>query len=345
MNTFTKTEQHILHIIQSDFPLTERPYQAIGKAIGRTEYEVIDILQSLKQRNILRQISAIFNSRFLGFNSALISFHVPEQQLDHTASVINTHPGVSHNYYREHLFNLWFTLSIPKRLDIKKHTQILARMTSCRQYLYLPSVRMFKRKVQLALTDTLPSLEAMGQSSEVSPRLSRKITLPLKIQRGIMNELQKDLSLSPTPFQEIAERCGVKEDMLFHFLHFLKTSHTMSRFAGILNHRTLGFTANAMVVWEIPEQTILPFVEDAATYPAVSHCYERVTYPEWPYNLYTMIHGTSTEGTQTIINELSSKFDMKCYEILYSRKEYKKQRVNYFSQDIYAWDKQHVHGK
>jgi len=342
MHNLTGIEKQLLHIIQSNFPLTEKPYAAIGKSIGKTEHEVIETLRSLKKRNIIRQISAIFNGKLLGFDSTLISFQVQENTVDSAANIINSHPGVSHNYQREHLFNLWFTLSVPQDLDIERHAQTLARMASCTNYLYLPSVKMFKRHVQLEMNDEQRISEATFQPSEILPQMSSKITLPPVIQGDIMNELQQDLPLSPTPFKDIAKRFHIEEEMFFNFLHSLKTSKKMSRFAGILKHRNLGFTANAMVVWEIPENMISPFVEHAVTYPSISHCYERVTYPKWPYNIYTMIHGKSHTMTQKVIDELSSKFGITRYEVLCSGKEYKKQRVNFFSQDIYEWDKQNI---
>ncbi len=342
MDTLTQPEQQLLQIIQSNFPVTEKPYAAIGKSIGKTEHEVIETLRSLKKRNIIRQISAIFNGTSLGFKSTLISFQVQENTIDDTANIINSHPGVSHNYKREHSFNLWFTLSIPQNLDIERHAQILARMASCTNYLYLPSVKMFKRHVQFDMTAKQRISETTFQPSEILPQMSSKITLPKIIQCGIMKELQQDLPLSPTPFKDIAKRFQVEEETFFSFLHYLKTSKKMSRFAGILKHRNLGFTANAMVVWEISENIIPPFVDHAVTYPSISHCYERVTYPEWPYNIYTMIHGRSREITQKVVDELSSKFGITRYEVLYSSKEYKKQRVDYFSQDTYEWDKQNT---
>jgi DNA-binding Lrp family transcriptional regulator len=215
-------------------------------------------------------------------------------------------------------------------------------MTSCPNYLYLPSVKVFKRHVHLEVIDHLNNPRTTTQASEGLPQLSSKITIPLEIQRGIMGKLQKDLSLSPSPFKEIATGFHVKEKMFFDFLKFLKTTQKMSRFAGILKHRNLGFTANAMVVWNIPPHKVQAFVDHAVTYRAISHCYERVTYPDWPYNMYTMIHGKSQDMTQEIIDDLSSTFAITSYEVLYSGKEYKKQRVDYFNEDIYEWDKQHI---
>lgn len=342
MNNFTETEQQVLHIIQTNFPLTERPYQAIGNSIGKSEHEVIETLQSLKKQNIIRQISAIFNGTSLGFISTLISFQIEKSKIEHAAKIVSSHPGVSHNYQREHLFNLWFTLSVPEALDIKQHTQKLAELTSCVNYLYLPSVRMFKRRVQFDMNTNLRNIGTTSQRSKFLPKMSSKIPLSQEIQCGIMNELQKDLALSPTPFRDIARQFHVEQETFFNFLDVLKTSQKMSRFAGILKHRSLGFTANAMVVWEIPENTIQAFVKNASEYSSISHCYERVTYPEWPYNIYTMIHGRSHDLCQKLVDTLSSRFNLSCYEVLYSTKEFKKQRVNFFNNEIHEWHKRNI---
>lgn len=342
MNNLTKIERQLLQIVQSDFPLTAKPYEEIGKTTGLSEQKVITLLTSLKKRHILREICAIFNARYLGFTSALISFQVNENRIDAVAQIINQHPGVSHNYQREHPYNLWFTLSVPQELAINKHVHTLATMTSCPNYLYLPSIKVFKRHVQLDIIEQLNTPKTISQTSEEFPQMSSKIIIPQETQRGIMRELQKDLSLSPTPFKDMAKRFDVKEKMFFDFLESLKTTQKMSRFAGILNHRNLGFTANAMVVWNIPAHRVQPFVDHAVTYRAISHCYERVVSPEWPYNIYTMIHGKSRVMTHGIVANLSSTFAITSYEVLYSGKEYKKQRINYFSDDIYEWDTQHI---
>jgi DNA-binding Lrp family transcriptional regulator len=227
-------------------------------------------------------------------------------------------------------------------LDIKTHIQALTEMTACKKYLYLPSVRTFKRKVHFTMNAELPSKIALSQPYEFSPQLSREISFPPEVQRQLMSELQKDLPLSPSPFIDITKRFAIDEEAFFHFLIYLKTSKKMSRFAGIVKHRNLGFTANAMVVWNLPNHLASRFGEHSAAYQEISHAYERLRSPEWPYNMYTMIHGTTQALIHRIIDELASKFTIHDYEVLYSGKEYKKQRVDYFSQEVYEWDEQHV---
>jgi DNA-binding Lrp family transcriptional regulator len=157
-----------------------------------------------------------------------------------------------------------------------------------------------------------------------------------------MEALQQDLPLTSTPFLDIARHFQVDEETFFDFVASLKTSRKMSRFAGILRHRHLGYTANAMVVWHVPENTVEEFGNYASEKPAVSHCYERVTYPDWPYNMYTMIHGTTPEDTNAVIEDILAKFPNTPYEQLYSVREFKKQRVNFFNNAIYEWHRQWI---
>lgn len=340
--SLSTTEQQLLDIIQTSFPLTARPYHAIGQRLGISEYEVIATLESLKTRHIIRQISAIFLSDMLGFDTALISFQVAESAVEQAANIINKHPGVSHNYLRAHAFNVWFTLSVPQNLDIQQHVQILARLTACARYLYLPGLKTFKRRVQFTMNTETQEPTIISHSSGASPKMSRKITLSSEIQCGIMEALQQDLPLTLTPFLDIARRFQVDEDTFFDFVVSLKTSRKMSRFAGILRHRHLGYTANAMVVWNVPKDSVEEFGTYAADNHAISHCYERVTSPDWLYNMYTMIHGTTPEETNAVIEDILAKFPDTPHEQLYSVREFKKQRVNFFDNAIEKWHQQWV---
>lgn len=338
----TPTEQQLLDIIQADFPVQPRPYQRIGDRLGLTEAEVITMLESLKTRGIIRQISAIFLGKALGFHTALISFAVPDARIEQTADVINAHPGVSHNYLRDHRFNLWFTLSVPQTLDIHGHLRALARLSDCESVLYLPGKKTFKRRVQFTISAT-PQPQAPGSQTLRSPaEKSRKIPLSRDRQEAIMDVLQHDLPLTSTPFLDIAHRFQVEAETFFEFARALQDQRIMSRFAAILRHRQLGYTANAMVVWTVPEPEVEAFGRYGAEQPAISHCYERATCPEWPYNLYTMIHGATVEQTQQVIDTLRHRFPNTPYERLNSVREFKKQRVNFFDHAIEKWHRQWV---
>ncbi len=343
---FTRQEAAALRLIQEAFPLTSRPFDEIGATVGLSEHEVIDLLKDLKQRNLLKEIRGIFDARFLGFHSALVAFEVEDRRLDDTVAIVNAHPGVSHNYGREHWLNLWFTLAIPQALSLQRHVERLAELSHCLRFFCFRGLRTFKRRVRFSVdgddTGVSADAPALPDSVEEMPpnvRVDTYVELPDETQRGIMARLQNDLPLISQPFLEIAQAFGLSEAQVFNFLAYLKHSGKMPRFAGILRHRQIGYVANAMAVWQIPTDRILPFAEQAAALPEVSHCYERVIFPEWPYNLYTMIHGTSRGETERIIQELARRFDATTHDTLYSTVEYKKQRVDYFSEAFWEWER------
>ncbi len=256
-----------------------------------------------KARGILRQISAIFDAQALGFRSTLTAFQIEAEQLEAAAAIINAHPGVSHNYQRDHRFNLWFTLSLPRDLDLTEHISLLARKTSCPHFLNLPALRMFKRQVYLNFGQQQSSPIIFYEHS-LNDSLPLTEVLPADIQHCLMQELQKDLALTPRPFHAIALRCDVKEETVLKFLETLTAVQKIRRFAAILRHTHAGFTANAMVVWDISQQTIPCFTDRAVTHDAISHCYERLTTSDWPYNIYTMMHGRTQADIENVMADL-----------------------------------------
>lgn len=353
MNMFTKQEKNLLHIIQSHFPLMPKPYAVIARALGMHEDEVLDSLKSLKERKILKEIRGIFNATLLDYHTVLIAFKLEEDLLPHAAQVVSNHPGVSHNYQRFHALNLWFTLSVPADIRLETHIQALADMTACQQYFVFPALKTFKRRVKFTIAETTDISDVFQQGfplpehKNFSHRLSKHSEcsgLAQSTQQCVMRMLHEDLALHPEPFRDIARQCSIAEECFFDFVGDLLRSHKMSRFAGILYHRNLGFTTNAMVVWKVPASTLVAFAEEAVTYQAISHCYERSVYPDWPYNLYTMIHSTSQREMQEIVESLATKFTIQEYEVLCSGAEHKKQRVDYFGKDIYEWDRKYVRG-
>jgi DNA-binding Lrp family transcriptional regulator len=153
-----------------------------------------------------------------------------------------------------------------------------------------------------------------------------------RIEKNIVKALQDDLPLCPKPFQAIAERIGISEDELVAEIHRLKEQGIIRRFGAIVNHRNLGIAANAMVVWRVPRDKAQEIGEIMAAFPEVSHCYERPTYPDWQYNLFTMIHGKSRYECERVIAQISEQTGIKEYKQLYSTQELKKVSMKYFSE-------------
>jgi DNA-binding Lrp family transcriptional regulator len=139
-----ETDRIILNRIQSDFPVTARPYEAIGRELNLSEAEVLERLLRLKQSGIIRRIGGNFSPEKLGFVSTLCAASVPEGKVDLFAATVNRYPGVTHNYMRENHFNVWFTFIAPSMGDIEANLAAIARETGVQEILNLPATRVFK---------------------------------------------------------------------------------------------------------------------------------------------------------------------------------------------------------
>ncbi|HIE26826.1 TPA: Lrp/AsnC family transcriptional regulator [Candidatus Poribacteria bacterium] len=153
-----------------------------------------------------------------------------------------------------------------------------------------------------------------------------------ELEKKIVREFQSDLPLCSHPFKVIAEQIGTNEDELLAEIHRLKQLGIIRRFGAIVNHRNIGIAANAMVVWRVPKEKSREIGEIMATFPEVTHCYERPTYPDWQYNLFTMIHGESKDECERIIAQISERTGVRDYKQLYSTQELKKVSMKYFSE-------------
>ena len=322
-------DRRLLDLLQQDFPLNARPFAAIGERFGLPEEEVLARVRRLKSGDkgrLIRQISAIFDTTALGYKSTLVAMQVPQSEADRAAATINRHPGVSHNYQRDHAWNLWFTLTVPPDEDLEASVQALVDDAGGYPYRLLPALRVFKIGVQLDMEgagDISPAESAQGARPTTA-------AVPSARDRAFIRELQEDIEIVSQPFAGIAERLGVSQEEVLAWLQEAKTVGWLRRFAAVLYQRQAGYVANGMVVWRVPDDSIEKAAAVAASMPQVSHCYQRPTYPDWPYNLFTLIHAKSKEDCRTIAREISQATGVSDYAILFSTKEYKKERLKYF---------------
>ncbi len=326
-----RIDRMILDRIQRSFPLVPEPFFAIGKDLNISASETINRIKSLKDRKILRQISAIFNTGALGYKSSLVAMSIEENQLEKTVSVINAYPGVSHNYLRPAKFNLWFTLAVPPKENLESVVKELARKAGNVPFLILPAIKKYKLAVVLDMlegTDEEGTRENFTRKSLLeSPKAP---FIPDKKSIKIVRCVQEDMPLVNRPFKEWALSIDMKEESLINILNQWLKAGLIRRFAALLNHREAGFVANSMIVWRCPEDRIDKAGEKLASFPEVSHCYHRPAYPEWPYNLYAMIHGRTMEECKKKARKLAEAIEIIEYEVLFSVKEFKKVRLKLF---------------
>jgi DNA-binding Lrp family transcriptional regulator len=329
-------KDEILSRIQKKFPLVARPFKVIADELGMSEEEVLSILQEQKNSNIIRQTSAIFDTKRLGYKSSLVAFKVPSDKISAAVKIINSHPGISHNYERNHDFNIWFTLGVApdSKLGLERTVEILAELTEADDYIMLPTLKLFKINVKLNTTGKDEKKE------EVKKVVHSDIEMT-PLHHAIVRTAQYDIDMVSEPFKKIIDELDIDYDTFFSILQELQEAGIMRRFASILNHRKAGFNANAMVVWDVDETNGEEIGATAAAFSAVSHCYLRPKYENWPYNLFTMVHGKTKEETNSIIAEMANEIEAKSHMPLYSSREFKKIRIEYFTPAIEAWESQH----
>ncbi|HMH09503.1 MAG TPA: Lrp/AsnC family transcriptional regulator [Candidatus Nitrosopolaris rasttigaisensis] len=320
-------DKQLLNEIQWVFPLTDRPYLEISKRYNISENDVMQRTSRLKEIGLIRQINAIFDTRRLGYKSALVAFSVKPDKLNHVAEEVNKHQGVSHNYERNHEFNMWFTLAVPPYADIKMDLERMASIDGVIKYRVLPTLKLYKIGVKLDMVNEDPKMpEPTDNVKTLNPR---KFNLTER-DKEFIRELQKDLKVIAEPFKELAHTLGITTAQLFAKAKEYEQLGVMRRFAAILRHRDAGFTANGMVVWKVPDLKIDEVGNKLAAFPQVSHCYRRPIYPDWQFNLFSMVHARTIEAAEKITVEMSKSIGIKDYKILFSSREFKKERVKYF---------------
>ena len=326
-------QDELLYQMQNAFPMTQRPFEEIAHALNATEEEVISTVQKLKDEKIIRQTSAIFDTKRLGYKSSLVAFKVPEENIDEAAQTINAHPGVSHNYLRNHDYNIWFTMAVApdSGLGLEKTIEILKEQAGADDAIILPTLKMFKISVKMDTTGKRAKKEKVKKAAHKEIELT-----PQHI--AVIKELQKDIAVTSEPYKEATEKLGLSYDEFFGIANALKESGVMRRFATILNHRKAGFGANAMSVWSVPEEKGEEIGRQMAEFSAVSHCYLRPSYPNWPYNLFAMVHAKTQEECDTLIEEMAKESGLTEYGKLYSTVEFKKQRLVYFDDAFREWE-------
>jgi DNA-binding Lrp family transcriptional regulator len=335
------TDRKLLNLIQSKFPLAERPYRELGEELEIGEEEVISRLDDLKRQNVVRQISAIFDTRRLGYKTTLVAFAYEPEQLNAGALFINRHPGVSHNYAREgSYYNLWFTLAVPPDGDLQGTVEWMAEETGALSFRVMPTLRFFKIGVNFDMVQQRSAAHNYSpdynnkSGGERTPAPDWDQAQPVsEFDKAVIRELQEDLPLVPRPFDAMAERLDMDTAKLFALADEYQERKIMRRFSAVLHHRRSGFRSNAMVVWQVPPERAEAVGMTMAQHSAVTHCYERPTFPDWPYSHFSMIHATTPEECEQIAGEISEATQITDNLLLYSTREYKKTRVRYFVED------------
>ena len=339
-------DRELLNAVQWDFPLDPRPFAVLAERLGVSEPEIRARVQKVKDAGVLRQLSAIFDTRALGYNSALVAAKVDPDRIDDAAAVISEHPGVSHNYKRNHAYNLWYTVAVPPGDSLDEHIDVLHRDSGALVTRKLPTITLYKIGVKLDMTGQTAA-DAKAEVLE-HERPERRAEMPAPdlsdLELAAIRVVQHDLPTVERPFAAYAEQIGddVSEDDVLALLKSFKERKLMRRFAAVMNHRSAGFKANAMGVWAVPDSELAEIGPQMAGFAAVSHCYRRPTYEDWPYSVFTMVHGRSARDCEATVDAIRTETGIDEYCLLWSIKEYKKVRLEYFTPEWDAWTAKHL---
>lgn len=330
------TDRKLLNLIQGPFPMVEQPYLNLAEQLGITESDALARLTELKRQNVLRQISAIFDTRRLGYKTTLVAMAYAPEQLHRAATEINRHPGVSHNYAREgSYYNLWFTLAVPPEHDLEATARHMGRKTGALESRIMPTIRFFKIGVNFDMVKQQGSSynfrpDGFDQTAADSWNKAQVVT---EWEKDAIRGMQEDLPLISRPFDPIAANLGLTTAGLFALAENFQERRIMRRYSAVLHHRRSGFRSNAMIVWKVPPERSEEVGLIMAGHQAVTHCYERPTFPDWPYTHFTMVHATTPEGCEQYSQEIAEATGITDRLALYSTREYKKTRVRYFVPD------------
>jgi DNA-binding Lrp family transcriptional regulator len=342
-DVLTDVDRELLNAVQWDFPLDPRPYAVLAERLGITEPEVRERVAHVKDTGVLRQLSAIFDTRALGYGSSLVACKIDPDRVDEAAAVISEHPGVSHNYKRNHDFNLWYTIAVPPGDVLQDHVDVLHRDAGALVTRVLPTLKLYKIGVKLDMTGKT----AADAKTEVlaHERPERKAEMPAPdltpLEVATISVVQEDLPLVERPFAAQAGQLGCTEADVLAALESFKERKLMRRFAAVMNHRSAGYKANAMGVWAVPDDELEVIGPQMAGFARVSHCYRRPVYEDWPYSVFTMVHGMNARECEDTIAAIREETGVDEYALLWSVKEYKKTRLRYFTNEWDAWRAEH----
>jgi siroheme decarboxylase len=334
-------DKRLLNLMQGQFPIAPRPYQSVAAAAGITEAEAMARVAELLDERIIRQVTPIFDTRALGYSSMLVAAKVDPDNPWRAANIINAHPGVSHNYLRNHDFNIWFTIATEpdSPLGLEGTLEVLAREAGAESVRQLPTLKLFKIRMDLEMEGGTDALAKAAEAAEPAETEAQPYD---EFDRSVIRALQGDLPVISEPYAPAAAQLGISQERLLEHLEGMQERRLLRRVAAILFHRRAGFSANGMGVWKVPDERIMELGMRMASFRGISHCYQRPTYADWPYSVFTMAHGRSKEECDAILDSIAADTGVQDRATLYSSTEFKKIRLLYFTDDYRAWEREHA---
>lgn len=328
----TELELHLLNDYQRDFPLVPAPFGVMAGRLGVSEAQVLATLAELQARGAVSRVGAVFRPHSIGASS-LAAIAVPAAELEAAAQLVSSYAEVNHNYEREHHYNLWFVVAAADEARVREVLAEIGHRTGC-PVLHLPMIADYHIDLGFDLTQ---SHQGQRTGSRRAPgkdmlRHADAAVAPPPSEAALIGAVQRGLPLVSRPFAEIGAGIGLPESEVIAGLAQLQEQGVIKRMGVVVRHRELGYRANAMVVWDIPDDLISELGHCVGKFDFVTLCYQRPRrLPAWRYNLFCMIHGRDRDEVLSLVAQLEEQCGLHDvpHEVLFSQRRFKQCGARY----------------
>lgn len=330
----------LLARLQQGVPLRRDAPAIIAGEIGLSVESVVSRLRRWQSEGVLREISALFDAAAMGYRTALIAQQLTPARLDIAAEAAASHPGVSHCYIRRGRYNLWFTLAVSpdSSLGLEGTAQRLAARAGDAPTLVLPALKRYKLRFQLPAAGNAPSAGATPPSQPTPSADEPQPRVPSQEERAMIRLLQQPLPLRRHPFDALAEDAGIEVGELLAAARRLVEIGWLRRISASVRHVRAGAAVNVLAAWEVQDERIDQLGASASSESAVSHCYHRPASADWPYTLYTMVHGANRQEVRAVLSRIRRQPGVLDGVELPTLREVKKQRIRWFTDAEARWE-------
>lgn len=320
----TALPRRILDLIQERFPLACDPYAILAEKLDCTADAAHIAVMNLRRDGIIRRIGGSFIAAALGYRSTLAAAKVDPAHLESVAARVSVWPEVTHNYERPADYNLWFTIIARGDPPMQKILDNVRGYAGVQSVVSLPAIRTFKLRVTFRFSEfesRMSGTRIEDPSQECATPVRRSLDA---VDNLIIPRLSGDVGDGRHPFREVARELGVEEAIVLQRLREYQDGGIMRRFGAILRHQRAGFPANGMCVWNLSDRQLETAAAMLCAREEVTHCYERARAPDWPYNLYAMIHGHTEQEVRRIAETVATGPNPPPSRIMFSQREFKK---------------------
>ncbi len=319
MSNLSAFDRRLCNELQIGLPIAERPFAIIARILKSNEAKVLKRTRALVKLGVIRRFGVSINWRAIGKASTLVAAHIEQEDLKKVISAVNKLRSVSHNYLREHRYNLWFTLRADSKKDIETILEKLSKRFGI-TFNSLPVEKIFKLDTRFDAASGGKRLLPEGRRRRTEDRGRRTIS---RIDERILEGLQGGLKVVKRPFNFLGKDAFENYDSLLHIAEMIDEG-VINRLGAMVNHNKLGFTANAMFACKAEKTRAIEIGEKLAAMKIVSHCYERKKFKGWPYNIFAMMHGSNMGDIRKAVDGFVKKEGIDLFAVLPTAEKLKK---------------------